>query len=448
MKSDVVTLLIAVMVLLCGKTSAAQDSDTCRVALMVPLYLEQVNDEFNDETPSNKMLLTKPFSFLHFYEGFMIAADSMTNSRGLNLDLKVYDVDNDVNKAVTATEDPWLADADIIVGPFYIKPFEKVREYAVNNNILIVNPITQRSQIVEEQPRVVKIKPSYESQLKYLDALMNEYYHANNVFVVSHDGVTDSAMVNRINEIAEKNIDSVTYVDNRHIVNVIRRHHKRWSMLKVDFDESDFLTDNISINVSMLKQNIDDSTSFKNQIVNINYNADSLRDVKNYASSLRNNLFVVYGDDRIFADEIVNKVTKLTEYYPITVVMLPEWSKFDRLFNENLMKMKAIYFNENYVDYQSIRVLSFVSKFRERYGTEPQGYAFQGFDVAWYFLNAFKYYGDGFVDALCEFDIPLLQSEFRFVRDDDADGYENSFWNVYQYRGYNIVPIEFQDDVK
>lgn len=437
--------------MLVGKTSNAQDYDfyykrssndnVCHVALMVPLYLEQVDAEFCEETPNNKMLLTKPFSFLHFYEGFMIAVDSMVNSRGMKLDLKVYDVDNDVNKALAAIGDSWMADADMIIGPFYIKPFEKVKNFAAQNNILIVNPITQRSNIVENHPNVIKVKPSLESQMAYLESLIRNHYRSNNVFIISRDGVIDDEVIVHINDVVENNIDQVSYVDNSHIVNVIKRHHKRWSMLEVDFKESDFLTDNVNLNINMLKRNINDSTSFKNRVVNINYSRDSLRNVKKYASLLRNNLFIVYGNDRIFADEIVNKLTKLTEYYPITVVMLPEWSKFERLFNENLMKMKAIYFDDNYIDYQSVKVMSFVDKFREKYGSEPQEHAFQGFDIGWYFLNAFKYYGANVEEALQYFNIPLLQSEFHFMKNDENDGFENVFWNVYQFKGYNKIPI-------
>lgn len=452
MKNNVI-LLVTIVILLIGKTSNAQDSfiynsssddEVCHLALMIPLYLEQVDEEFCEETPNNKMLLTKPFSFLHFYEGFMIAVDSMVNSRGMKLDLKVYDVDNDVNKALAAIGDPWIAEADVIVGPFYIKPFEKVKEYANQNNILIVNPITQRSNIVENHPKVVKVKPSLESQVIYLESLIKKHYHSNNVFIVGRDGLVDDEMMVQINDVVENNIDEVSYVDNSHIVNVIKRHQKRWSMLEVDFDESDFLTDNVSLNIEMLKRNINDSTSFKNYIVNINYSRDSLHNVKKYASLLRNNLFIVYGNDKIFADEVVNKLTKLTEYYPITVVMLPEWSKFDRLFNENLMKMKAIYFDDNFIDYQSVKVLSFVNKFRAKYGSEPQKQAFQGFDIGWYFLNACKYYGADVEDVLQYFSVPLLQSEFHFRKNGENDGYENVFWNVYQFRDYDKIPIELK----
>lgn len=435
-------LNIAICLILLTSAEVKAQNDTYRVALMVPLYLEQVDEAFYEADPSNKTLLTKPFSFLHFYEGFMIAADSVVNSRNMQLELKVYDVDNDVTKAQIAIDDPWLATADMIVGPFYLKAFNVVKNYAAEKDIPIVNPITQHSEIVDYHPNVIKVKPSLESQLAPLDSLVRKYYHSNNIFIIKKDNGVDRDIIDSITAIANRNVDSVSYVPNKHIVDVIKKHQKRWKYLKIDFEASDYLTDNISLDVNILKRNINDSTAFANHVVNINYERDSLRHVKNYASTLRNNLIIVYGNDKVFANEIVNKVTKLIENYPITVVMLPEWSKYEGLFNDNLMKMHAIYFDDDYVDYQSIRTESFICKFRNRYETEPSEYAYQGFDIGWYFLNALRLFGGEMRDNLPDYNIQLLDTEFRFVQKDEESGYENTFWNVYQFKGYNKVILK------
>lgn len=428
---------------LCFMASAkGRAQDTCHVALMVPLYLEQVDAEFFESEPSSKTLLAKPFSFLHFYEGFMIAADSVVNMRNMKLDLKVYDVDNDVQKAAQAVADPWLAKADLIVGPFHIKPFKIVARFAELHDIPIVNPVTQRSDVVENHHDVIKIKPSPDGQMASLDSLIKHSYHANNVFIIREKKYSDTLMINKINDIVKRDIDSCSWVDNKYIVNTIKSHHKRWKYLKIDFKATDYLTDNISLDVNVLKQNINDSTAFKNHVVNINYERDSLNPVKHYASSMRNNLFIVYGNDKVFANEIVNKVTKLIENYPITVIMLPEWSKFDRLFNDNLMKMHAIYFDDNYIDFQDIRVESFICKFRNRYETEPNDYAYQGFDIGWYFLNALNLFGREMTENLPYFDIPLLHTRFVFHKNNEKSGYENTFWNIYQFKGYNRIVLE------
>lgn len=423
-------------------SSEVRAQDTCRVALMVPLYLEQVDQAFIETEPSNGMLKNDPFKFLQFYEGFMIAADSVVSSRGMNLDLKVYDVDNNISKADSAIVDPWLTSANLIVGPFYIKPFEVVKGFAVENNIPIVNPITQRSNIVDSLPNVIKVKPSMEGQLAPLDSIVKRYFHSNNVFIIRKSKDSDTAIVNKINEIVSRNIDSCSYVSNKHIVKVIKKHHKKWKYLKIDFEESNYLTDNISLDVNVLSKNLDDSTAFSNRVVNINYEVDSLRFVKNYASTLRNNLFIVYGNDKVFANEIVNKVTKLIENYPVTAIMMPEWSKFGGLFNENLMKIHAVYFDDEYVDYQNVRVQSFICKFRNRYNTEPSDYAFQGFDMGWYFMNCLNVFGSHMVENMPYYNIPLLRSQLQFQERSEDSGLENTYWNVYQFRGYNKNILE------
>jgi hypothetical protein len=289
---------------------------------------------------------------------------------------------------------------------------------------------------------VVKVKPSIEAQVGPLDSIVKRYYHSNNIFIVQKDKNLDVEIVDSITKMAYRNIDSVSYVSNKHIVDVIKKHQKRWKYLKVDFKETDYLTDNISLDVNILKRSISDSTAFKNHVVKINYDRDSLNIVPRYASSMRNNLFIIYGNDKVFANEIVNKVTKLIEYYPITVIMMPEWSKFESLFNDNLMKMHAIYFDDDNIDYQNIRVESFICKFRNRYETEPTDYAYQGFDIGWFFLNALRLYGGEMLNNLPYYDIPLLGTRFHFVKNDEESGYENTFWNVYQFKGYNKVVLK------
>ena len=433
---------IAVCLLVLNSLKIKAQDDAYRVALMVPLYLEQVDNEFVNAEPNNKTLLTKPFSFLQFYEGFMIAADSVAKSRNMQLDLKVYDVDNDVKKAYAATVDPWLVTADLIVGPFYIKPFNVVKMFATNHNIPIVNPITQRSEIVDNQPYVIKVKPSSDGQVTHLENLLKNTYHANNVFIIREKNDSDTSIISKINEMAQRSIDEVSYVSNRHIVQVVKNQQRILRRMKNRYDGINLMTDNVRLNINDLKRYIDDSTAFENRVVNINYKRDSLRNVKNYASVVRNNLFIVYGNDKVFANEIVNKITKLTVTYPLTVVMLPDWSKFDGLFNENLMKMHAIYFDDNYMDYENIRVQSFICKFRNRYNTEPSEYAYQGFDIGWYFLNALRLFDNKMIENLPDYHIPLLNKQLHFQKKSETSGLENTFWSVYQFKGYNKVVLD------
>ena len=413
-----------------------------KVALMMPLYLEQVDDKFLSEEPNNKQLLAKPFSYLHFYEGFMIAVDSMISKYDMKIDLKVYDVDQDTNKVIAALNDTCLAKMDIIVGPFHLKPFERVNAFANENEIMIVNPMTLREDLVVNNRNMVKVKPSYSSQMEWLEKVIADKYTDNNIFVFTIDSSNmDYAYL--IEEIALRNIDEYSYVPNKHIKKIIKRQQDALKNEEIEFDSTKYVSDNVSFDVFMINEFPDDTTKLKNQVVIYNYSIDSLNKIKNTASAFRNNLVIVYGDDKVFATEMINKLNIFSKDHPVSLIALPDWSKHDRLFNENLMKLSTIIFDDDYTSYDTYSVGKFICKFREEYGTEPKDIAYHGFNIGWYFLNALINYGDTISKGIEVYDIPLLNTKYHFQRKSEFDGVENTYWNIYQYKDYQKNLLDY-----
>lgn len=420
------------------------DSDRLyKVALMMPLYLEQVDDDFLEEEISNKQLLAKPFSYLHFYEGFMIAVDSMVTSLDMKIDLKVYDVDQDTSKINAALNDSWLLDVDIIVGPFHLKAFEKTMEFAAENDILIINPMTNKDEVVINNRNVVKVKPSYYYQMHWLENVIKDKYTDNNVFIFTMD-TNNMDYARMIENIVSRNINEYSLVPNKHIKKVVKKHQDAWKSEEVKFNANEYKSDNMKLDVSLINKFPDDSTRLKNQIKWYNYSVDSLNGVKKTASSIRNNLFVVFGDGKVFATEMLNKINILTKEFPSSLIALPDWSKYDNLFNENLMKLNTIVFDDEYTDYNSYSVGKFICKFRDTYGTEPKETAYHGFNVAWYFLNALINYGDDVKEGIETYSIPLLNTTYSFDRRTSNDGLENTYWNVYQYQDYSKRILRYE----
>jgi hypothetical protein len=160
--------------------------------------------------------------------------------------------------------------------------------------------------------------------------------------------------------------------------------------------------------------------------------------VKSQLSGVRNNLIIAYGDDNVFATQVLNSLTKDADRFPITLVCVPDWTRFEKLLVDNLLKMNAIYVNDFFVDYRSDAAKRFVFRFRNRYLCEPQKYAFEGYDIGMYFLTALMRYGDDLMDCLHCHDVPLLHTHYRFyyqnyLQAEQHDGKENLYWSVYQY---------------
>ena len=146
----------------------------------------------------------------------------------------------------------------------------------------------------------------------------------------------------------------------------------------------------------------------------------------------------------LLVDESGKILNSISKDYPVSLIALPDWSKFDRLFNENLMKLSTVYFDDDYTDYDSYAVGKFICKFREEYGTEPKDMAYHGFNIGWYFLNALMNYGDDINIGIESYDIPLLNTRYSFDRRSALDGVENTYWNVYQYQDYEKKPLQYE----
>ena len=79
-------------------------------------------------------------------------------------------------------------------------------------------------------------------------------------------------------------------------------------------------------------------------------------------------------------------------------------------------------------------------KFISNFGTEPNSYGVQGFDVAWYFLNAIRFYGKDFENCLPYMNTKLLQGNYYFKRVSPIGGFMNEGVSVISYnRNFEVV---------
>ena len=121
-----------------------------KVALMVPLYLQDVGTLELSKENLPKLQKARSLSFVQFYEGFMMAVDKLEKD-GLKLDLTVLDVTDNVSTAEDALSQIRGKDFDMIVGPFFGKSFAVIEEYAKSHNIVVVNPLSTRESVVHCQ---------------------------------------------------------------------------------------------------------------------------------------------------------------------------------------------------------------------------------------------------------------------------------------------------------
>jgi ABC-type branched-subunit amino acid transport system substrate-binding protein len=77
------------------------------------------------------------------------------------------------------------------------------------------------------------------------------------------------------------------------------------------------------------------------------------------------------------------------------------------------------------IDYEDRKVQDFIRRYRAMFGTEPTQFAFQGYDIARYFVDLASRYGKGWTSHLKGEKAEMLQNSFMFRTNGDG-GYVNS----------------------
>jgi ABC-type branched-subunit amino acid transport system substrate-binding protein/LysM repeat protein len=351
---------------------------TYNVALMLPLILGEVPSmdvENQSSKPENEY---RSLRYIEFYEGFRMALDSLEKT-GLSLKLYVYDEDKDTARTKKILRNPEMKNMDLIIGLLYQKNFQIVADFAQKNGINVINPLSEREQIISDHPRVFKVMPSNESQSGQLADILAVEFQDQNIIIARNSQFSDKDAADRLQtECKKRNLQTT-------------------------------LTEGYSPAIEKLTKD-------------------------------KGNVVVAFAENKVYAIELLTKLHELRNDYPLTIIGLARWDKLDGIETDYLVNLKVHIMAPYFIDYQDKDVKKFVRSFQDHYKTDPQLLAFQGFDVAYYFLTALQKYGKNFGRCIPELHMKSLQTDFQFGRSND-NGYENQHWEMYEYENYRLKRV-------
>ena len=110
-------------------------------------------------------------NYVEFYNGFLLALDSVGSKLTKPLNLNVYDTKHNLNVTDSLLAIDKLKTSDIIIAPSEPKQLEKILNYGKNNNIDVLNCFATQNDDYINNSRVMQVNiPS-----PYLNARINEY---------------------------------------------------------------------------------------------------------------------------------------------------------------------------------------------------------------------------------------------------------------------------------
>ncbi|MFH1319345.1 MAG: LysM peptidoglycan-binding domain-containing protein [Bacteroidota bacterium] len=386
------------------------------VAVMLPFYLD-MNDSISADKSMDEPeeMYSRSEIALGFYEGTLLAVDSL-KKQGLSVRMFIYDTNNDTNKVIELLQKDTLRKMDLIIGPLYLSNLSIAAKFAMENKINIVSPFISTNRILRGNPYLSKANPCVQTSIEEIASYIADKY-------VSRQNVPDR----------EKNFIAVHNNDpgEKLLFNIFQ--DKLLSFFSTEKDSTGGAPPGIQQNFKK------PPVIFQHDIKEIAYNERGMEAVEEALSVADTNIIIIPSSDQVFVSQLISKLNELEEDYKIIVFGLPVWENFKNIEIEYLQNLNVHITSSSFIDYESEPVKSFVKQYYKLYKIFPGKYAFQGFDVVYYYLNILKNFGYNFQTYLPEIDHTGVHTSYKYFSTGINNGYENRYVIILKYEDYELV---------
>lgn len=377
---------------------AGTENVTYNVALLLPFFAQYNTEELaipvdtvSEEgtyVPTQKLQSFRGRNFAEFYEGFLLAVDSL-KSTGLSLNLQVYDTERDTMKVKKIMRDLSSVQSDLIIGPVYTEDVNIAGRLARYKEVNLISPLSNRSGLVSQNSRIFQVIPSRQEESKCMADYISGFKKGSIVLI--------------------RGTDSISLRDS-------------W-LFKKNLLEN-LPADSLGRPLAFHDYQLNDSLMTK---------------LDKVLSQHDENIIIIFSESEPDVSRLVSNLYRMSSLYPVMLFGLPEWQSWKTIELNYFHSLNLHLISPFYVDYNNPKIDHFLNKCRIVYGYEPyettsRGYNFcmLGYDLGIYFLSALKQYGKDFQQCLSNMDTDVLLSKYKFVQDGEG-GFVNTGFNLIQY---------------
>lgn len=319
------------------KIGESEIKEIYNIAVLLPFFTDEIA---NGRSVNNQFVVD-------LYEGIQLGYKRLLQE-GVSVNMFAYDTRRDSATTAKLLNLDEMKSMDLIIGPLYPVPSRLVSEFSQRNRINMINPISNNSQVIGNNPYSFLFRPSYETQArKAADFAAKEFTNKNSIIIY---GTTqrDSILAHTYKNEAEK--EGLNFV----------------KMVKVGASESKKVIDLIS-------------GSEEN---NINIPFNSIGHI--YVTSL----------DEIIIANVLNSLDSRTDR--IAILGHEEWLDYRFLSYEQLERFMVYFIAPNYVDFTQPTSENFRQRFIDEARTLPSTSAYAGYETILFAGRMLNKYGTYF----------------------------------------------------
>lgn len=306
---------------------------------------------------------------MDFYSGLMLAVYDL-GEKGVNTDLHVYDIADP--EIPVKTED--ISGSDIIIGPVTAADLTASLQESPQAKA-VISPLDPRAEkLTAEYSNLIQVPTPHKMQYQDLTNWIKEEMGENDkVFMFSERTARANDAVRTMKEVMDSS--GIGY---------------------------------IPFTYSILE------------------GREVLEPLKEMMTAEGANRVYIASESEAFVNDVVRNLNlMLLENFEVILYAPSKIRSFDTIevehFHKTAMRVSLTY----YINYEDPAVRSFLLKYRALYNTEPSQFAFQGYDIANYFISMRSQYGENWMQELDQVEKAMLQSTFKFGKQ-GTGGYVNN----------------------
>lgn len=370
--------------------------DIYNVAVILPLFLD-MNDSLmaKMKIDEKEKVFSKSIIAIQFYQGCLMAVDSL-EKQGMRFNVRYYDSANDSNAVDKMISEGKFNNSDLIIGPFYLSQFRRVVEFARERKIHIVCPVPQNNRILLGNPYVSKVATSRNVIYKNLGRYIAYLYKTQNIIIVGQQFRADPFSL----------------------------------AFKTEF-------------LATLQKSGD--TSNINNLKEVKWDKGSIEPIKALLRDSVYNVLLVPSTDQVYVTELIANLNNLHKTYMIKVIGVDQWLKYSNIDFEYFNNLGVMIPVDGYTGFDRPEVKTFVQNYHLKYKQFPEKFAFQGFDIAYFYLQQLNKLGTRFESGLVDAKDRHLYFKFKYFKTGIESGYENSSTVLLKYENFELIEVPVFD---
>jgi LysM repeat protein/ABC-type branched-subunit amino acid transport system substrate-binding protein len=386
------------------------ENKTWEVALILPLFARYSAEEMavpadsateeGSISSAQKQGGLRGRNFAEFYEGFLLAIDSLRQS-GISLNLRVYDAERDQARVRSILQDVSDVHPDLIVGPVYSDEVELAGRLGMFQEVNVVSPLSTRTSLITNNPRIFQVVPSRDIEKEKLADYLSGIKAGRFVLIRGTDSVS--------------------------------------------------IRESLKFKKYFLEHRPVNEQNLPIEMVDYRLNDSLLTRLGRVLSQHTENHVIVISESEPDVSRLITKLYMMAPLYPMSVYGMPSWQSWKTIDLNYFHSLGLHLISPFYIDYARPEVRRFMYKCRVAYGYEPYetgslGYNFSmlGYDVGFFFLQSLQQYGKDFQNCIGNQQPSLLLASYRFVRA-GTGGFANTGFNMIKYnKDYTVSSVRIQ----